>query len=145
MVMSAINQSHITQPQQPLPNASGITDAEAGAMLRAFFNLIKLWQLTDSEARTLLGQPSTRTYARWKTHGADTSRISHDMRQRLSMLMGIHKALRYVFRDPKRGDLWIKKPNQAFGGQTALQRLLAGEITDLAVVRFYLDAEIGGW
>ena len=32
-----------------------------------------------------------------------------------------------------------------FGGQTALQRMLAGDVTDLAAVRAYLDAERGGW
>lgn len=114
-------------------------------MLRAFFKLVEHWQLADGEARILLGQPSSRSYSRWKTKGADASRISHDMRQRLSMLMGIHKALRYVFQEPERGYAWIKKPNLAFGGQSALQRLLAGEVTDLAAVRLYLDTERGGW
>lgn len=127
------------------PATSSITDAETGALLRAFFNLVARWQLSDGEARILLGQPSPRTYSRWKTHGPDASRISHDMRQRLSILMGIHKALRYIFQEPKRGYTWIKKANQAFGGQTALQRMLAGELTDLVAVRSYLDAERGGW
>lgn len=122
-----------------------ISDTETGAMLRAFFKLAEHWQLNDSEARTLLGKPSPRSYSRWRTEGTDTSRISHDMRQRLSMLMGIHKALRYIFKDAKRGYAWMRKPNQAFNGQSALQRLLAGEIVDIAAVRFYLDAERGGW
>ncbi len=143
--MSATHLPQSAQPETADLRTTEITDAETGAMLRAFFTLAEHWQLADGEARILLGQPSSRTYSRWKTAGTDTSRISHDMRQRLSMLMGIHKALRYIFREPERGYAWIKKPNLAFGGQSALQRLLAGEITDLAVVRFYLDAERGGW
>ena len=122
-----------------------ITDPEAGALLRAYFNLISRWNLSDAEGRTLLGQPATRTYARWKVGEADLSRISHDTRQRLSQLMGIHKGLRYVFKDPERGYAWMRKPNQAFGGQSALERLMAGEILDLAAVRSYLETEIGGW
>ena len=61
------------------------------------------------------------------------------------MLMGIHKGLRYMFREPERGYAWMRKANRAFAGQSALERMLSGEIVDLAAVRFYLDAEVGGW
>ena len=142
--MSTTDQAEAVQ-SAPSPLAAEISDAETGAMLRAFFKLSELWQLNESEARILLGKPSSRSYSRWKTEGTDTSRISHDMRQRLSMLMGIHKALRHIFKDAARGYAWIRKPNQAFNGQSALNRMLAGEIVDLAAVRFYLDAERGGW
>jgi hypothetical protein len=90
-----------------------------------------------------LGQPSPRTYARWKA--GEISRLPHDVRQRLSYLMGIHKALRHMFKEPQRAYAWVGKPNAAFGGQTALERMLAGDVTDLAAVRAYLDAERGGW
>ena len=127
------------------PNPAEISDAETGAMLRAFFNLTERWQLNDRQARILLGDPAARTYARWKTGQLEPSRISRDTRERLSMLMGIHKSLRHLFRDPSRGYEWLHKPNQAFGGASALDRLLAGSIPDLAAVRAYLDAERGGW
>ena len=61
------------------------------------------------------------------------------------MLMGIHKSLRYLFSEPTRACDWLRKPNQVFGGQPALHRLLAGSIADLEAVRAYLDAERGGW
>ena len=127
------------------PENLEISDAETGALLRAFFNLSDRWNLNDQQAQTLLGQPAPRTFARWKAGGADLSRIPHDTRQRLSILMGIHKALRYVFRNPERGYAWIRKPNETFGGQSTIERMLAGEIIDLATVRSYLDAERGGW
>ena len=114
-------------------------------MLRAFFSLAERWQLNDRQGRSLLGDPAARTYARWKTGQLEPSRISRDTRERLSMLMGIHKSLRHLFRDPSRGYEWLRKPNQAFGGASALDRLLAGSIPDLAAVRAYLDAERGGW
>ena len=128
------------------PNlATEISDAETGALLRAFFNLMRRWALNDQQGRILLGGPAARTYARWKAGQVELSRITRDTRERLSMLMGIHKSLRYLFRDPSRGYRWLRKPNQAFGGQPALNRLLAGSIPDLAAVRAYLDAERGGW
>lgn len=59
--------------------------------------------------------------------------------------MGIHKSLRYLFPDPSRGYAWLREPNRAFGGVSALDRLLAGSIADMAAVRAYLDAERVGW
>jgi hypothetical protein len=103
------------------------------------------WDLNDTEARILLGQPAPRTFARWKSGAGDIARVPHDTRQRLSMLMGIHKALRYMFKEPKRGYAWMRKPNAAFAGHSALERMLSGELVDLASVRNYLDAEVGAW
>ncbi len=127
------------------PVAAAITDAETGAMLRSFFNLVARWGLTDRQGRILLGGPAARTYARWKAGQVEPSRISRDTRERLSMLMGIHKNLRTLFPDPSRGYRWLRTPNQAFGGDPALHRLLAGSVLDLAAVRTYLDAELNGW
>jgi uncharacterized protein (DUF2384 family) len=117
-----------------------ITDAEAAAMFRAALNLFRLWGMADQEAATLLDLPP-RSFARWKT-GA-TGRISRDQKARLSNLMGIHKALRIIFREPARVHGWVRLPNAVFGGRTALDVMLGGELTDLIRVRRYLDAERG--
>jgi len=45
----------------------------------------------------------------------------------------------------ERAYAWVRRDNDVFGGQSALTRMLAGDVTDLAVVRAYLDAERGGW
>lgn len=119
-----------------------ITDAEAAATFRAALNLFRHWQLTDAQAAVLLDLPP-RTYARWKSGGV--GRIDRDGRARLSNLMGIHKALRVIFREPARGYAWIRQPNDAFGGRSALDVMLHGELTDLMRVRGYLDAERGAW
>ena len=119
-----------------------ITDQEAAAMFRAAVNLMRLWGVTDTQAALLLDLP-VRTYARWKADGA--GRMGRDGKARLSNLMGIHKALRSIFRDPQRGYDWVRKPNAMFGGKTALDIMLGGELTDLMRVRRALDAERGLW
>lgn len=119
-----------------------ITDDEGGAMLRAALNLFAKWQITDDEAALLLDLP-LRTYRRWKA--GQPGRLDRDAKARLSNILGIHKALRILFTEPTRAYGWIKAPNGAFGGQTALQVMLNGELTDLMRVRRYLDAERGGW
>ena len=125
------------------PAGDDLTPEEAAAMLRAAFNLFRLWRVGDSEARTLLGSPSASTYYRWKRGEIGT--VPHDTAWRLGDLMGIHKALRHMFTDPARGYAWIAKPNAAFAGRSALDRMLAGAPSDLTAVRNYLDAERGGW
>ena len=120
-----------------------ISDEEARALARTVVNLFAAWKLSDSEARTLLGDMAARTWARWKE--GDIGRIDRDLRMRMAHLMGIHKGLRYLFREPSRGYAWIRKPNAAFGGHSALDLMLRGEISDLALLREWLDAERGAW
>ena len=119
-----------------------ITDEEGSAMFRAAVNLFKQWSLTDEEAAVLVDMP-VRTYRRWKA--GEIGRLSRDGKARLSNIMGIHKALRMVFRDPQRGYDWISAENAAFGGKSARQVMLNGELTDLMRVRRLLDSGRGGW
>ncbi|MEO1200241.1 MAG: antitoxin Xre-like helix-turn-helix domain-containing protein [Pseudomonadota bacterium] len=119
-----------------------ITDQEAAAMFRAVVNLFRLWDVTDGEAALLLDMP-VRTYARWKADGPQ--RLGRDGRARLSNLMGIHKALRIIFRGQQRGHDWVRKPNALFGGRSALEIMLGGELADLMRVRRALDTERGLW
>jgi hypothetical protein len=125
------------------PATGKVTQAEAAAMMRAVFNLFRLWNVNDTQARVLLGQPSQSTFYRWKR--GEIGAVPHDTIWRLGDLMGIHKALRYVFMEPERAYAWVSKPNEAFGGNSALARMLAGAPGDLTAVRNYLDAERGGW
>lgn len=120
-----------------------ISEAEAGALARTTVNLFKAWALSDSEARTLLGGMSQRTWARWKD--GNFGRIDRDLRMRMAHLMGIHKGLRYLFKEPARGYAWLRKPNASFGGRSALDLMLRGEMSDLSVMREWIDAERGAW
>lgn len=127
------------QPTVSRPDLPAITDEEAAALARTTVNLFRAWQLSDIEARILLGDMAQRTWARWKEDGI--GRIDRDLRARMAILMGIHKGLRYLFTEPARGYAWIRKPNAAFAGQSALDIMMRGEITDLIDLRAYLDAE----
>jgi hypothetical protein len=119
-----------------------ISDTEGAALFRAAVNLFRLWGLTDDQAATLLDL-TARTWQRWKSAGP--GRMGRDTKARLSNLIGIHKALRILFREPELGYRWIKAANDAFGGTSALEVMLGGDLTDLMRVRRYLDAERGGW
>ena len=115
----------------------------AGPALRAFFNITGLWGLTTEQERTLLGSPGRSTFFRWKRDldGA----LPRDSLERISYLLGIWKALQVLFPDPAQADAWVKRANDAplFGGRSALERMLGGQVADLFVVRQYLDAQRG--
>jgi len=133
------------QPVETVPapfRAEPVTQDEGGAMFRAALNLFAKWGVTDEQAAMLTDMP-VRSFRRWKAEGP--GRISRDGLARLSNLMGIHKALRIIFQEPQRGYEWIKAPNAAFDGASALSVMLGGELTDIMRVRRYLDAERGGW
>jgi hypothetical protein len=117
----------------------------AGTALRAFFRIAALWKLDTSQERTLLGNPPASTYFKWK-RDPQAANLSRDVLERISYVLGIFKALEILFPDPARADAWLTRPNDApmFGGHSALERMLGGNVSDLFVVRQYLDAQRGG-
>ena len=131
--------------KQASPAAPSMADMSA-AGLRAFFNIARDWGLAIDEQIVLLGSPGRSTFFKWK-NAPNSARLSRDTLERLSLLLGIYKALQILLPEPSAADGWIKRPNSAppFGGASALNRMLAGNVSDLVAVRQYLDAMRGGW
>ncbi len=115
------------------------------AGLRAFFAIADNWKLEVDQAMTLLGQPSRSTFYKWKKGQFGTIAHSLDLASRLSYVLGIFSALEILYQRPELADRWVSQPNLAFGGESALQRMMGGQIPDLAAVRDYLDSARGGW
>jgi hypothetical protein len=115
----------------------------AGPALRAFFKLAERWKLRVADQRKLLGDPPESTFYKWKRERDGA--LSRDTLERISYLLGIFKALAILFPQRDRADAWLRRPNDAptFGGQSALERMLSGNVADLYVVRQYLDAQRG--
>jgi len=129
------------QASTPLTNR---TLSAAG--LRAFFKLAQAWGLNAEAQMVLLGAPGRSTFFKWKS-APESADLKRDTLERLSYLLGIYKALQILLPTPTAADAWVKKPNTAplFGGKSALDRMLGGNIGDLLAVRQYLDARRGGW
>lgn len=119
--------------------------ALSSAGLRTFFNIANAWELSVEQQKILLGISASSTYHKWKKDPA--VKLSKDTLERISYLLGIYKALQILLPNPNAADEWINKPNNAplFSGQSALDRMLSGNVSDLYVVRRYLDAQRGGW
>jgi Protein of unknown function (DUF2384) len=117
----------------------------AAAGLRAFAQIAQAWGLTVDEQLVLLGQPPRSTFFAWRKQ-PEKAAVPRDTLERLSNLLGIWKSLQILLPDAAAADAWLRKPNSAapFGGDSALARMLAGNVSDLNLVRRYLDGVRGG-
>ncbi|MBI3043039.1 MAG: DUF2384 domain-containing protein [Betaproteobacteria bacterium] len=131
--------SNIPQQKQELDSRK-VSDPA----LRTFFRIAKAWKLDNQEQIKLLGAPPRSTFFRWRqTEGVV---LPKDTLERISYVFGIYSALQILLPKAEAADAWIKKPNTApiFGGRSALDRMLSGQVGDLFLVRQYLDAQRGG-
>ena len=135
--------AHPTRVAKVAPRDSSATEALSAPALRSFFRLAQAWQLRTADQRRLLGDPPESTFYKWKRQQGGA--LGRDTLERISYLLGIWKSLQILFPDPVQADAWLHKPNQAplFGGLSALERMLSGNVADLYVVRQYLDAQRG--
>lgn len=139
-------------PVEPGPTAHvGAVDQHApsvrrrlsGPAIRTFFNIAQAWQLGPDEQRGLLGWPATSTFYNYRAGAVGT--LSYDTLTRLSLILGIYKALHVLYPDASLADRWVLLPNAhpLFGGQPALKLMIDGGIDGLYQVRRLLDARRG--
>lgn len=116
----------------------------SGPALKAFFRITERWKLDVEKQMILLGSPARSTFFKWKKDM--DGHLSMDTLERISYVLGIFKALHILLPDEDAADSWVNKPNTAriFGGKSALERMMSGQVSDLYVTRQYLDAQRGG-
>lgn len=117
------------------------------AAFQAFINISEQWQLKREQQTKLLGEISNSTYHDWKKKVEEKKdlKLHKDTLERISYILGIYKALNILLPSKEAANLWVHKNNAAplFNDQTALDKMLAGNVVDLADVRRYLDSERG--
>lgn len=113
----------------------------SGAGFRTYLRIAKVWNLTSIERRRLLGDPPATFFRKSKREIVE---LSSDVLERISYVLGIFKALGILFPDEARAHAWIRRPNSAapLGGQSALEKMLSGNVSDLHDVRRYLYAQL---
>ena len=122
------------------------TRANLGAVgFRTFLALADEWQLSVGDRTCLMGDIAESTYHKWRS--GKITELSRDQLERLSLILGVYKALRLIFSDQATGTKWLKGANTdaPFASRSPLARMLDGSIDDLYAVRRYLDAWRGGW
>jgi len=121
--------------------------AELGApALRSFFAIAERWSLSELEQVRILGLTDRSALRRWKSQaqGPVPVQLKRDTIERISYVLGIYKAINVLLPVRDRADGWIRAANNApiFGGGSALDRMTAGNVSDLYEVRKYLDAQL---
>jgi hypothetical protein len=111
-----------------------LAEASPRVALNAFTRIADRWKLTAQERRTLLGRSGRTAYR----YDVPPTRLGDDVRERISLLVGIYEDVRLLFGSGELGDGWVKRENRDFGGHAPLQRMLGGKIIDLVTVRRYL-------
>ncbi|GLR48146.1 antitoxin Xre-like helix-turn-helix domain-containing protein [Sphingomonas astaxanthinifaciens] len=113
-----------------------------GPALRTFFNVAEAWGLSDEEQMRILGIEARSTLQRWRNGRVQILR--RDTVERISYVFGIYKAINILLPERSRADGWMRRPDRAplFAGQSAIQRMTAGNVGDLYVVRQYLDSQL---
>lgn len=132
-------------------NSDAYTSNHARAALAWFAKVgPNEWDLSIEEQCVLLGSIKPRSYHKWKKAALEGKpvELSHDMMERLSLLLGIYKGLKIISpagRENLAGD-WFIGPNNnpAFGGKSFKEFTIErGTIDSLYTVRRYLDRARG--
>ena len=112
--------------------------------LRTFVNIAEKWELTEAQARSLLGGVASSTYHAWKTN-ARGKQLDQDTLTRISLVIGIYKALNIYFNKPL-ADRWITLGNRGpmFAGISPLEYMIQNGLPGMADVRRIIDAWRGG-
>jgi hypothetical protein len=115
----------------------------SGPAIRSFLNIASRWELSVGEQRALLGWPAPSTFHKYKAGHVGT--LPHDMMVRISLVLGIYKALHILYPDRQLADRWVKLPNgnPLFGGQPALTLMTESGVDGLLQVRRLLDGRRG--
>jgi hypothetical protein len=116
----------------------------SSSAIKAFVSIAGKWQLTEAQARGLLGGIASSTFHDWKTKPR-ARRLDQDTLMRISLVIGIYKALNIYFSESL-ADRWVVLGNRGplFAGQAPIDYMLRQGQPGMIQVRRMLDAWRGG-
>lgn len=115
----------------------------SGPALRTFFSIGRAWGLSATDERALLGWPPTSTFHKYKSGRSGV--LSLDTLTRISLTLGIYKALHVLYAEPAFADRWMQLPNAnpLFAGDRPVSFAAKAGIDGLFQVRRLLDGRRG--
>jgi uncharacterized protein (DUF2384 family) len=111
--------------------------------VKAFFGIVEKWELRNEDAMALLGGASNGRFYDLKKNRDGL--LSQDELTRISLLIGIFKALNILF-SQRLANQWTLRPNSnvMFNNGAPLQLLVRGGVPGMIGVRRLLDSRRGG-
>lgn len=119
------------------------------AAIRAFLNIVRVWDICEEDARELLGGVSAETFDEMRDC-VPGSGIRHtlgsDQLLRISLLVGVFEGLG-TLHDKELADRWVHLPNtnRIFDGHTPLAFMIHGGLPAIQTVRRLLDGRRSGF
>jgi hypothetical protein len=133
-------------PFDQAPNLANSSERErlSPSAIKAFVNITAKWQLSEAQARGLLGGIASSTFHAWKTEPRG-KRLDQDTLMRISLVIGVYKALHIYFGQPW-ADRWVTLANRGplFAGQSPVDYMLWQGQPGMVQVRRLLDTWRGG-
>jgi hypothetical protein len=126
-----------------LANAAERERLSASA-IKAFIQIAGKWELSEVQARGLLGGIASSTFHAWKTEPR-TKKLDQDTLMRISLIIGIYKALNIYFSKPW-ADGWVTLANRGplFAGHAPIDYMLRHGQPGMLQLRRMLDTWRGG-
>jgi hypothetical protein len=121
-----------------------IREQVSGSAIKGFIKIAAKWGLTESQARGLLGGIASSTFHAWKSE-PNTQKLSQDTLFRISLVIGIYKALHIYFGE-EWADRWVTLENRGsmFAGTAPIEYMIRQGQPGMSQVRRMLDAWCGG-
>jgi hypothetical protein len=133
----------------PLDGAPNLADPEerermSASAIKAFVTIVRRWELNEVQARGLLGGVASSTFHAWKS-SPEGKRLDQDTLMRISLVIGIYKALNIYFGKPW-ADRWMTLENRGrlFAGGAPIDYMIRQGQPGMVEVRRLLDAWGGG-
>jgi hypothetical protein len=123
---------------------TAVRDELSGTAIKGFLRIAEKWGLTESQARGLLGGIASSTFHAWKSKPRQ-QRLAQDTLMRISLVVGIYKALHIYFGE-ELADRWVTLGNRGalFAGETPIEYMIHQGQPAMLQVRRMLDAWRGG-
>jgi len=116
----------------------------SASAIKGFIKIADQWQLTESQARGLLGGIASSTFHAWKNN-PKKQKLTQDTLLRISLVVGIYKALHIYFGE-EWADRWVTLGNRGplFAGGAPIDYMIRQGQPGMFQVRRMLDAWRGG-
>lgn len=121
------------------PSAFAAGELRGHVALKGFFTICAEWQCPAEEKAKLLGGLSSDTLARYQR--LPYCELDPELLQRISYILGIYEALRYLYPTAERANrrIRLRTSDHPFDGKSALEFMMQGSMEHLSQTRRYFD------
>lgn len=108
--------------------------------LKTFINIMSQWGVEQKKQSVILGL-DVQEILKQRALGNEII-LPDSALIRISHVIRIYKSLRIIFALENQANAWVHKPNASFNGNSAMEVMLAGEISDIEKVSSYLQVQV---